>query len=210
MGSDQWQTATPPAPWCLQPQDSGGHQPDLADAELSSDYKWSCLVQSGHIRNWKALRLIRQGEPKCSLLVMRTLRHSLGPQHSVASHNRKVLEKAPGNCCERGLHLQSTPDRTPECELMNKPTTSFKYDPLQHQMSECESMQEPGLNGKEHNRAFAFLPCKQRVSPSEVRKMREQSTACYSRNGDCAEQGQKERVWLGVISMLPEWAEKQN
>lgn len=141
---------------------------------------------------------------------MRTLRHSLGPQHSVASHNRKVLEKAPGNCCERGLHLQSTPDLTPECELMNKPTTSFKYDPLQHQMSECESMQQPGLNGKEHNRVFAFLPCKQRVSPSEVRKMREQLTACYSRNGDCAEQGQKERVWLGVISMLPEWAEKQN
>lgn len=66
-------------------------------------------------------------------------------------------------------------------------------------------MQQPGLNGKEHNRAFAILP--HRVSPSEVRKMREQSTACCSRNGDCAEQGQKEKGLAhlrGEISMPPE------
>lgn len=51
-------------------------------------------MQSGHIRKQTALGLIRQSEPKCPLPVMRTLCHSLGPQQSVAEHDRKVQGKA--------------------------------------------------------------------------------------------------------------------
>lgn len=92
--SGRWQTATCPTSLDLcNLRTQEDRRPDFADAELSSDYKWPCFVQSGHIRKWKALRPIRQGEPKHSLLVMRTLCHSLRPQQRIAVPGWKVAEK---------------------------------------------------------------------------------------------------------------------
>lgn len=68
--------------WCMRPQSSGDSVSVSLDAEVCpaiiNGPAW-CSRQFGSIRNWNALGLIRQTEPKYPLLVMRTLCHSLTP-----------------------------------------------------------------------------------------------------------------------------------
>lgn len=69
-------------PWYMWPQSSGDNMPVPSDAKgclaVINDPAWWSR-QFGSIRNWNALRLIRQTQPKYPLLVMRALCHSLTP-----------------------------------------------------------------------------------------------------------------------------------